>query len=307
MMPLSKITVDLSISARASLPREVIDGYTEALNRGDEFPPVVAFRVADRVFLGDGFLRHAAHTAAGRKAMAVEVRVGGWREARMYAASAEANGRHGLPRTGPCRRLAVMFVLNDDEGKGWSQVQVAKFVGVSVPLVKAVQELLREGATPEKLAGAKLPWTQGGKMPQTPAAVVGRDEPPKPTPAPAPMPKPAAPKPPPAASINPWTGVLDGARKDEDDDEPEYDGADAPDDPEPPEVDDEDEELDAAQLYERMMRSGRKFLRYADLVGLDEIEAVRRVRQDMNEKAVIAKRRGRPEKPPALPPSDEPS
>ena len=105
MLPLHKITVDLTISARAALPATVIEDYAEAIRRGEEMPPVVGFRSGDTTWIADGFLRHAAYLAAGRSSIPIEVRVGGWREARMYAAG--ANCRHALQRTGACKRLAA--------------------------------------------------------------------------------------------------------------------------------------------------------------------------------------------------------
>ena len=136
MMPLHKITVDLTISARAALPSATIEEYAEAIRRGEEMPPVVGFRSGDTTWIADGFLRHAAYLAAGRSSMPIEVRVGGWREARMYAAG--ANSRHALQRTAACKRLAVLVVISDEEGRKWTQKQVASYCNVSVPMVAAV-------------------------------------------------------------------------------------------------------------------------------------------------------------------------
>ena len=60
-----------------------------------------------------------------------------------------------------------------------------------------------------------------------------------------------------------------------------------------------EEDLDEARLRERMMRSGRKFVRYVVESGLDPKEVCEWVLKDMEEKAEVAKRRGRPAKEPA--------
>ena len=268
LMPLNRITIDLSISARASLPSAVIEEYTEALRRGEELPPVVGFRSGETTWISDGFLRHASYLAAGRANMPVECRVGGWREAKMHAAS--ANSRHGLPRTSACKRLAILVVLDDEEGKTWTQQKVADHCNVSVPLVKAVQALAKTAATPAEVVAAKVEWPEGGRdMPQTPAEVYRPDHPTTPAPrhTTGPTPRPAAP-----TNRRPFItldGVLDAPK------EAEYvsDRKDTHDEDDGPEEDDEAAE-DAEKTRERLLRSARKTERFANKLGLSLEEAV---------------------------------
>jgi hypothetical protein len=137
LLPLAKLRLDGDTHGRARLSAEVIHDYAEELGRGVEFPPVVAFHDGEHYFLADGFLRWHAHQRAGRSHINVDVRPGGVRDARMYAAS--ANAAHGVRRSYEDRRRAVLLVLEDEEGRRWSAAQIAKHCAVSEPFVQALK------------------------------------------------------------------------------------------------------------------------------------------------------------------------
>ena len=98
---------------------------------------------------------------------------------------------------------------------------------------------------------------------------------------------------------------MDASRDDDDPDE----GHAIAEEPEPPDEDDdgdEFDELDRERLREKMMRSGRKFVRFLDMLGgMTDAEAMAMLREDMRVTAARNARRGRPERPerPASPDS----
>src|SRR5262245_22988949 len=108
MLKINSLRVDRSVSARTSLSEEVIESYREVMERKESqerFPPIVAFSDGETCWLADGFLRHEAARRAGHKYIETDIREGGYRQARLFAAS--ANQKHGARRTPADVRLAV--------------------------------------------------------------------------------------------------------------------------------------------------------------------------------------------------------
>src|SRR5262245_35223604 len=97
MLELHKVRRDERCQSRERLDMATVMHYAEELKCGAEFPPVACFFDGATYWLADGFLRLAAHEQAGRRHVACHVRPGGLREARLWAAG--ANARHGLPRS----------------------------------------------------------------------------------------------------------------------------------------------------------------------------------------------------------------
>lgn len=105
---LSKITVDESIQPRTQLNETVIAEYSEAMQTGAQFPPVVVFYDGSKYWLADGFHRVQAKKAIGGRKILAEVISGARRNAMLY--SVGANAIHGLQRTntdklGLCERF----------------------------------------------------------------------------------------------------------------------------------------------------------------------------------------------------------
>jgi hypothetical protein len=317
MLILDAITVDPGISARTTpVSKEAVEDYAQVLRDGGEFPPCVVVRSADKTYLVEGHQRFHSYRLVGRSALPCIIVIGTYREAVLRAAGANLRGT--LPRTPADKRLSVLRVLQDEEGRNWPSTRIMAHCGVGAALVSAIRALSKGGATPSQVAGHKFeskPDAHG--MPQAPAEVfrpgpapspkpVAKTSPAPPPPAPRPSsppaPKPSAPKPPPAG-VNPWDGCLDAPKPsfvpspkdvppDEEDDDPEddEDGYDA--------EEDDGEVLDGARLRERMLRAGRKFARYVSQSNMEPHAALDLVLEDMRVKAIVAARRGRPERPP---------
>lgn len=278
MLELSKIVLDPSVTARVERPADKVAEYAQEMEDEASFPPVVCYNDGQRVYLVDGWIRYLAAKKLGRKAIAAEVRVGSRKEMRLFASA--SNASHGLQRTLADRRLAVLITL--EEEPTWTVHRVSSHCRVSLGLTTGIVEVKR-------------------RMPAVPPAEVAgksaRELLNKPKPAPKPTPKPA-----PAASANPWVGTLDAKARDED--EVPATRSTVPTAADDLELDVEAME-DAAHEQEitkdQMMRAGRKWVRFARMLGLDLHATLDEIIADMVVKAEVARRRGRPEKvPPAV-------
>jgi len=120
---------------------------------------VVAFHDGIVYWLADGFHRYHAHRRAGLDQIEVDVKEGTLREAMLYAVG--ANTDHGLRRTNEDKRKAVLTMLTnevvakDDEGKLWSDREIARRCSVSQTFVSRLrQEFVTENVVSERNASA---------------------------------------------------------------------------------------------------------------------------------------------------------
>jgi len=132
-IPIRFIKVHGAMQARVAMDQGAIQDYAEAMKDGAHFPPVVIFQDADVYWLGDGFHRLEAAQLAGKKNIKSEIRLGGVREAQLYAIG--ANHTHGLRRTNADKRKAVNMLLDDPEWGAWSNREIARVAGVAPGLV----------------------------------------------------------------------------------------------------------------------------------------------------------------------------
>src|SRR5262249_14488236 len=104
--------------------------------------PLTVFFDGVCYWLADGWLRLHAYERAGRSHAECEVQPGSFREARLYAAA--ANATNSEPRKPEDRRRAVLMALEDDEVKEWSDARIARHCGVSGPLVAGIRRMLKD-------------------------------------------------------------------------------------------------------------------------------------------------------------------
>lgn len=126
---ISEIRTDGGTQPRANLYEETVNEYTEALQGGEDFPPVVVFHDGSDYWLADGFHRFHAYRQAHAESIPAEVHQGTRREAILY--SVGANSAHGLRRTNEDKRRAVETLLQDEEWGRWSDREIARQCGVS--------------------------------------------------------------------------------------------------------------------------------------------------------------------------------
>jgi hypothetical protein len=136
-LALDKLTVDTSIQSRVELSEPTIREYADLLQAGVTFPPVVAFHDGAAYWLADGFHRVEAARRASCTDIMVDVRVGGRRDAILFAAG--ANGAHGLRRSNADKRRAVEMLLDDPEWAKWSDRRIAAACGVTHPFVASLR------------------------------------------------------------------------------------------------------------------------------------------------------------------------
>lgn len=135
---LSNITADQSAQPRSAIEVKRVTEYTEDMDRGDTFPPLVVFYDGARHWLADGFHRFYAATNAGRQQVECDVREGGLRDAVLY--SCGANASHGMRRTNDDKRRAVSRLLLDEEWARWSDNEIARRCAVSHELVRTLRK-----------------------------------------------------------------------------------------------------------------------------------------------------------------------
>lgn len=143
-LAMDRITVDMELQARAGgMNDEVVTEYAGAWRTGALFPAVVVFKEENSFFceaagkvltnvlywLADGFHRLFGAKEASIHEIECDVRLGGRREALLYALG--ANATHGLKRSAQDKRRAVELLLQDPEWALWSDRVIAGHAKVS--------------------------------------------------------------------------------------------------------------------------------------------------------------------------------
>lgn len=140
MLELDQIRIDGGTQSRVELNQETVAEYARAFTDGAEFPPVVVFFDGASYWLADGFHRYFGARDAGESAIAVQVINGTQRDAVLY--SWGANDKHGLPRSNADKRNIVTAILRDEQGRQWSDRDIAKRFGFSNTFVGNIRRSL---------------------------------------------------------------------------------------------------------------------------------------------------------------------
>ena len=174
-LSVAAIELDTTIQCRADIDIATVNEYAEAMQAGDEFPPIDVFGTAEKCWIGDGWHRVMAARSAGLTEIAATLHTGGRIDALKHALS--ANALHGRRRDNKDKRRTVEIALR--EFGGFSNVVIAEMCGVS-------DEFVRSLRPPE-------PPTVGGS---TRTGADGKEHPARRQPHPDPDPEPiASPKP----------------------------------------------------------------------------------------------------------------
>lgn len=147
-LALASIRLDGGTQPRAITDAPTIEEYALAMERGDQFPPLVVFHDGESHWLASGFHRHSALCALGREDAECEVISGTRREAVLY--SCGENFAHGMRRTNEDKRRVVRRLLEDEEWQLWSDEQVADRCKVSRRFVGQMREMLRPAVVPDR-------------------------------------------------------------------------------------------------------------------------------------------------------------
>ena len=122
------IRIDGGTQARKELNVEKVNEYAELIKDGAEFPPIVVFFDGKDHWLSSGFHRYFANKKLGTESLNCDVKEGTLRDAKLYAFSAN---QHGVPHTQEENRRIIQEMILDSEWGKWSNVQIAKHIGVS--------------------------------------------------------------------------------------------------------------------------------------------------------------------------------
>ncbi|NCC30539.1 MAG: hypothetical protein EOM24_00785 [Chloroflexia bacterium] len=141
----SKIKRDGGTQSRMGIDGEHVQRLLDALEAGEQLPPIILFYDGAAYWLADGFHRcEAASMSKGIEAvLAAEVRQGDRRDAVLY--SVGANRSHGLPRSRQDMRRAIETLLRDPEWGQWSDREIARQVGCHHNTVGALRSKFGSG------------------------------------------------------------------------------------------------------------------------------------------------------------------
>ena len=141
---LNSIIIDKGTQSRAAISEDTVTDYAEAMQAGDQFPPVVVYHDGVDYYLADGFHRLHAAKRLHKASIQADVKTGTLRDAILY--SLGANRDHGLRRSNADKRKCVQTLLEDFEWGELSVNEMARICGVSPQLVTAVQLEMEGGA-----------------------------------------------------------------------------------------------------------------------------------------------------------------
>lgn len=130
-LDLKKIDQENSIQTRGNTDAVTVLEYAEALQAGEDFPPVTVFRDGQKYYLADGWHRLKAHEVAKRDKIRVQILPGSPRDALFFAVG--ANSKHGKQRTLADKERAVLLLLNDSEWAKMSDSEILRTVKISDP------------------------------------------------------------------------------------------------------------------------------------------------------------------------------
>lgn len=137
---LSEICVDHAIQSRVKTSVDYEHEFSEAMLRGDVFPPVTVFFDGRTYWLADGFHRYGATSKLAQfderfASIRCDVRDGSRRDAVIF--SAGANKKISIPRNDNDKRRSIRMVLEDEDGFTWPRCRISRHCGVSPHLVQS--------------------------------------------------------------------------------------------------------------------------------------------------------------------------
>lgn len=175
-----KVRIDLGTQSRVTIDPAIVTEYAEAMERGEEFPPIkVYYDMEQDVFiLVDGFHRYLAWLKTFPNDMILaEQSLGTVKEAVWESFS--VNQSHGLRRTNADKRKAVEGALMHPNGVKMSDRAIAKHCGVSDRMVNGIRAELTAGAKVSHLTDSDEPeyreGLDGKQYPVKPKTVIGTD------------------------------------------------------------------------------------------------------------------------------------
>lgn len=148
MLPIEKIQLNEKLQNRSEISQQAVDEYAEAMEGGDQFPPLLIYFDGINYLLVDGFHRYHACKKVGYEEVECEVENATFRDAQIKAAS--VNFEHGMRRTNADKWKAVGFMVDDFELSQQSNSEIARHCHVTPSFVLTVRQS-RNQKTPDKV------------------------------------------------------------------------------------------------------------------------------------------------------------
>src|SRR5215472_10239767 len=173
ILPLDALTLDPELQPRARIDRTVLENYVQLLVDGARFPPVVAFREDNVIWLADGFHRWHSRKVLDLDEIEVTITDGCRRDALLYSLS--ANASHGLQRKATDYRRAYDIACRNKLVEPTDSEAVAALLHCSGRWATDLTEKAR--AADKTARDAKIIRLKGeGKSNREVALIVGVDE-----------------------------------------------------------------------------------------------------------------------------------
>ena len=145
-LKVSDIRIDGGTQIRKQLNHNKVSEYAEQMTDGETFPPITVFFDGSSYWLASGFHRLFATKLNGKETISAEVKDGTVDDATLFALG---DNKHGLNMTSEDYRRSIEIMLEHPKWKKWSNVQIAKHIGVSAMTVGRVKKE-REPDAPAK-------------------------------------------------------------------------------------------------------------------------------------------------------------
>lgn len=158
-LKIEQIVTNAGTQVRVQHSREAITEFSEAVEDGDEFPPIVVFFDGKRYYLADGFHRLLAHLEAGSQTILADVREGTARDAILYAAGHANAEKRAVRLTQADKDKARRMIVSDPEwAKEWSDREMARrFPHLGTDKTFATTRRMIEAEREEKSEGCGIP------------------------------------------------------------------------------------------------------------------------------------------------------
>lgn len=146
-LKVSDIRIDGGTQIRKQLNQNKVSEYAEQMTDGETFPPITVFFDGSSYWLASGFHRLFATKLNGKETISADVKDGTVDDATLFALG---DNKHGLNMTAEDYRRSIEIMLNHPKWKKWSNVQIAKHIGVSAMTVGRVKKEREPDAPKEK-------------------------------------------------------------------------------------------------------------------------------------------------------------
>jgi len=133
------IRIDGGTQSRKELNQHKVLEYADLMRDGVVFPPITVFFDGSDYWLSAGFHRFFANKELGNVAIDCEVIEGTVRQAKWHSWGSNS---HGMPHTNDEKKEIALEILKDPEYSKYSNVQIAKHIGVHSATIGRYRSLI---------------------------------------------------------------------------------------------------------------------------------------------------------------------